>query len=59
MDLVHISWQIWSLAIVVYLSQLPPKKLKNFGDFLKKVLGVLPISKVAESIWKRKKLDKE
>ncbi len=41
---------IFSLVIVVYLTQLPKKRLNNFGDFIKKVLSVLPITKVAEAI---------
>lgn len=47
---------IWSLALVVYLTQLPKWRLDAFGNFLKKVLGILPISKVIEAFRKNKKL---
>lgn len=38
--------------LTVYLTLIPIKNLNAFGDFLKKILGVLPISKVAEAISK-------
>lgn len=41
---------IWSLVLVVYLTQLPKWRLDAFGNFLKKVLGVLPITKAIEAI---------
>lgn len=46
---------IWSLVLVVYLTQLPRWRLAAFGSFLKKVLGVLPISKIMEAIirWRK------
>ncbi|MDC6384624.1 hypothetical protein D2V93_02215 [Flagellimonas taeanensis] len=43
---------IWSLVLVVYLTQLPKWRLDMFGNFLKKVLAVLPITKVAEAIMR-------
>ena len=41
---------IFSAAMVVYLTQLPRQRLNDFGNFIKKVLGVLPISKIVEAI---------
>lgn len=49
---------IWSLVLVVYLTQLPPRRLKAFGNFLKDVLGVLPITKAIEAITKNKNVGK-
>lgn len=46
---------IFLLVLVVYLTQLPIKRLNAFGNFLKKVLGVLPITKVMEAIIKSKR----
>ncbi|NKI28219.1 hypothetical protein HCG49_16825 [Arenibacter sp. 6A1] len=46
---------IWSLVLVVYLTQLPMRRLKAFGNFLKDVLGALPITKAVEAIMKNKK----
>lgn len=43
---------IFLLVVVVYLTQLPVRRLNAFGNFLKKVLGVLPISKMIEAIGK-------
>ncbi len=43
------------LVLVVYLTQLPTKRLNAFGNFLKKVLGVLPITKAIEAIANSKK----
>jgi len=37
------------LIMVVYLTQLPLDKLRAFGNFIKKILGVLPITKIAEA----------
>ena len=50
-----ITW-ISILALVVYLTQIPERRLNAFGNFLKKVLGVLPISKVIEAFRKNKNL---
>lgn len=47
---------IWSLVLVVYLTQLPPRRLRAFGNFLKTVLGVLPITKAIEAITKNRKI---
>lgn len=41
---------IWSLILIVYLTLLPSKRLKDFGIFLKTVMSVLPITKVVEAI---------
>lgn len=41
--------------LVVYLTQLPINRLNAFGNFLKKVLAVLPITKIAEAIIDLKK----
>lgn len=41
---------IWSFVLIVYLTLLPSKRLKNFGIFLKTVMSVLPITKVVEAI---------
>lgn len=38
------------MFLVVYLTQLPPKRLKDFGSFLKNVLSVLPITKIIKAI---------
>ena len=46
---------IWSLVLVVYLTQLPQKRLNSFGNFLKKVLGVLPITKAIDAIMRDRK----
>lgn len=42
------------LVLVVYLTLIPTKRLNAFGNFLKKVLGVLPITKAIEAITKSK-----
>ncbi len=46
---------IWSLVLVVYLTQLPKWRLDMFGNFLKKVFGVLPITKAIKAIMDRGK----
>lgn len=50
MNIDLIAILIFSAALVVYLTQLPRQKLNDFGNFLKKVLGVLPITKIVEAI---------
>lgn len=45
--------------LTVYLTLIPIKNLNAFGNFLKKVFGVLPISKVAEAISNNFKSSKE
>lgn len=45
--------------LTVYLTLIPIKNLEAFGNFLKKILGVLPISKVAEAISKNVPSTKE
>tara|TARA_R110002074_G_scaffold402183_1_gene604307 strand:+ start:343 stop:513 length:171 start_codon:yes stop_codon:yes gene_type:complete len=55
MNIDLIAKLIFLLVLVVYLTQLPTKRLNAFGNFLKKVLGVLPITKVIEAITKSKK----
>lgn len=48
------------VVLVVYLTLLPARRLNNFGNFLKKVLGVLPISKTIEAYMNsRKRGEKE
>ena len=54
MDLIAIL--IFSAALVVYLTLLPLKRLNAFGNFLKKVLGVLPITKIVEAIASMRKI---
>jgi len=52
-----ITW-ISILVLVVYLTQLPERRLNAFGNFLKNVLGVLPISKVIEALTRDKNVGK-
>ncbi|ASO05115.1 hypothetical protein [Arenibacter algicola] len=52
-----ITW-IFVLVLVVYLTQLPIRRLNAFGNFLKKVLGVIPISKMIQAIGKRRNVGK-
>ena len=59
MDINLLFKLIFLLVLVVYLTQLPLNRLNAFGNFLKKVLGVLPISKVVEAFTKNKKDVKE
>lgn len=54
MDLIAIL--IFSAALVVYLTQLPLHRLNAFGNFLKKVLGVLPITKIVEALTSVRKI---
>ena len=63
MDIYLMIFMIFFLVVVVfltvYLTKIPIKNLNAFGDFLKKVLGVIPISKVAEAISKNISSSKE
>jgi|TARA_B100000953_G_scaffold298018_2_gene293995 uncharacterized membrane protein YqjE len=45
--------------LVVYLTQIPTYRLNALGNFLKKVLGVLPITKIAEAIISFRKSKKD
>ncbi|MET2984819.1 hypothetical protein [Aureibaculum conchae] len=51
-DLLIISISL--VALVVYLTQIPIRRLNAFGNFLKKVLGVFPITKFMNAITKSK-----
>jgi len=63
MNLYLLIFSTFSLVVVVflvvYLTQLPVYRLNSFGNFLKKVLGILPITKVAEAILAIRKPSKE
>jgi len=41
---------------VIYLTQLPVYRLNAFGNFLKKVVGVFPITKISEAILAASKI---
>ena len=58
MDMNLLIKLIFLLVLVVYLTQLPKWRLDMFGNFLKKVFGVLPISKVIEALKGNGKKDK-
>ena len=47
---------IFLLVLVVYLTQLSIVRLNAFGNFLKKVIGILPITKALEVILKKNKM---
>ena len=55
MNIDLIAKLIFLLVLVVYLTQLPTKRLNAFGNFLKKVLGILPITKFMDAFTKNKK----
>jgi hypothetical protein len=55
MDINLLMKLISGLALIIYLSQLSEKRLNNFGNFIKKVLSVLPITKAIEALTKNKK----
>ena len=50
MDIDLLMVLLFLLVLVVYLTQLPKWRLDMFGNFLKKVFGVLPVTKVVEAI---------
>lgn len=50
MDIDLLMVLLFLLVLVIYLTQLPKWRLDMFGNFLKKVFGVLPITKVVEAI---------
>lgn len=54
MNLYLMIFMICFLVVVVfltvYLTRIPIKNLNAFGNFIKKIFGVLPISKFVEAI---------
>jgi len=50
MDVDLLMVLLFLLVLVVYLTQLPRWRLDMFGNFLKKIFGVLPVTKVVEAI---------
>ena len=50
---------IFFLVLVVYLTQLPIYRLNAFGNFLKKILGILPLKQFFEAVLSVRKLKKD
>ena len=49
MDMNLLGCLIFSLVLVVYLTQLPVFRLNAFGDFLKKIFTLFPVKQITET----------
>ena len=44
------EWSIWSLVLVAMLWMMPNEKIKVIFGEIRKILQILPISKIAQAI---------